>query len=658
MESLFSQVLNMSLTASVVILFVLAARLALRKAPKIFSYALWSVVLFRLLCPVSLPSPVSLIKVTDVSVLGMQGPQLIDSGGGTNSVSYVPAEFVYGESDLAHVRSEKPSDTGAVPQKAVSPMTVAAVVWLAGIAGMLLRSAAAYIDLRRKLVGAVLFRGNVYLADHIPSPFVMGIFHPKIYLPSGIPPKERLYIVSHERHHIRRGDHIIKLLAYGALSIHWFNPLVWVAFVQAGKDMEMSCDEAVIKRLGPQIRAEYSASLLRLATGQRIIVGTPLAFGEGDTKGRIRNMAKWKQPKLWASVLCAVASIAILAACALNPSGEGGGYPAVSLILPEGYDVAIDINGNTVFTDGQQVIGGVYRYEEPEVRLKVSDAGEWLEAMGVPEITTGAYDYVCHSGTYGYLSATFSNPAGESWHEYFLQKGTVTDVWLDMDVIDAGTKTDILASVQIDDSVSEEKHPDLSLNLPSGYTYETDADGNVVFTNGQLVIGGILRYDRPDMELTIQDCEQWLEAMGVPQIVEGGYDRMASTGYEHYSHMTVSFSNAEGETKHEYYLWQDSVTDIWLDTSLNTGVQSDIMESVRYSDPLVTERDGEETLQSFVEVGELPEGYSYETVENGDVIFSDGTNTVGGVTSYLIPMDDYDPDDGAFLWLDKPIWAA
>lgn len=154
-------------------------------------------------------------------------------------------------------------------------MAIVPYVWIAGTGSMILYSIVQYIRLRRKLVGAVAYTGNVYRADYIDTPFVMGILAPKIYLPSNIPTQEQKYIIAHERRHIRRCDHIIKLLAYCALCIHWFNPLAWAAFILAGKDMEMSCDEAVILEMGPQIRADYSASLLRLATHKKMIAGMP-----------------------------------------------------------------------------------------------------------------------------------------------------------------------------------------------------------------------------------------------------------------------------------------------------------------------------------------------------------------------------------------------
>ena len=151
----------------------------------------------------------------------------------------------------------------------------------------------------------------------------MGLFRPKIYLPSTLTETERGYILRHEQYHLRRRDHVVKLLSFLALCVHWFNPLVWAAFILAGKDKEMSCDEAVVRELGEDIRADYSASLLSLATGRRIVAGMPLAFGEGDTGGRIRNLLNWKRPQPWIIAVCAVVCVGLIALCAANPKGSG-----------------------------------------------------------------------------------------------------------------------------------------------------------------------------------------------------------------------------------------------------------------------------------------------------------------------------------------------
>ena len=333
---LFPTVLNMSLTASVVILAVLLARLLLRRAPKVCAYALWAVVLFRLACPVSLTAGFSLLNLVDAPVQ--------EAAGAATVVAYVPRDVVhtpYPQVELP-VPGVSQAVNEALPQgeeqtvadPLEAPVAIATLVWLAGVLGMGAYSALSLVGLRRRLVGAVPLEGNVYLADHIPTPFVLGVLRPKIYLPSSLPERERGYILLHERHHIRRLDHLVKLLAYGVLCVHWFNPLVWAAFLLMGRDMEMSCDEAVMKKLGEGVRADYSASLLALATGRRILAGAPLAFGEGDAGSRVRNVLKWKRPKGWAVLLGAAACVAVIAACAANPAAEPeeartGGYASM-----------------------------------------------------------------------------------------------------------------------------------------------------------------------------------------------------------------------------------------------------------------------------------------------------------------------------------------
>ena len=332
MHRLFPIVCNMSLTASVVILAVLAVRLLLRRAPKVFSYALWAVVLFRLLCPVSVTSAVSL--------LGALGAPAQERTAVTSVVEYVPADIVRNMAPTVtplpqepfpaepgeNIVSTAPSVTqpAAAPASPLSgPVAVLTLTWLTGMALLLLYSVISLLRLRRRLVGAVRLEDNIYLADYIPSPFVMGLFRPKIYLPSTLTETERGYILRHEQYHLRRRDHVVKLLSFLALCVHWFNPLVWAAFILAGKDMEMSCDEAVVRELGEDIRADYSASLLSLATGRRIVAGMPLAFGEGDTGSRIRNLLNWKRPQPWIIAVCAVVCVGLIALCAANPKGSG-----------------------------------------------------------------------------------------------------------------------------------------------------------------------------------------------------------------------------------------------------------------------------------------------------------------------------------------------
>lgn len=321
--TLLPKIWNMSLAAGVVILFVLLARLLLRRAPKVFSYALWAVVLFRLLCPVSLSSGLSLFSLIDAPVSEQ------------NAMEYIPPNIVHMEEPEVNLplpgvsevinRSLPSGEEQLAADPLAAPVVIATWIWMAGITVLLCYSVVSLLRLRRKLMSSARLRDNIRLADQISSPFVMGLFRPKIYLPSSLSGDERDYIILHEQYHIRRGDHIGKLLAFAALCIHWFNPLVWLAFFLSAKDMEMSCDEAVLRKLGPEIRSAYSQSLLSLATGRRVIGGTPLAFGEGDTKSRIKNTLKWKKPAVWIVALAVLVCAAVILVCALNPGKDEAG---------------------------------------------------------------------------------------------------------------------------------------------------------------------------------------------------------------------------------------------------------------------------------------------------------------------------------------------
>ena len=329
LDGAFQTVLNMSIAAAVIIAAVLLARLLLRHAPKSFSYALWAVVLFRLLCPVSVSSAVSLLGLLDAPAQENTQYTTVIEYYAPPAEPQLSAPPVSASSPPAAPVVTAPATggspvSGQVYTGGMEPLEIASIVWALGVCAMLLYGAASYIRLRRSLVGNMALEGNIRLADSINSPFVLGIFRPKIYLPSDIGEGEREYIVLHERQHIRRGDHVFKVLAFIALGLHWFNPLVWLSFVLAGRDMEMSCDEAVLKKLGEGVCADYSASLLRFAAGRRGALSVPLAFGESGIKGRIKNLLRWKRPRAWISAAAALLCVFVLAACAVNPAADDG----------------------------------------------------------------------------------------------------------------------------------------------------------------------------------------------------------------------------------------------------------------------------------------------------------------------------------------------
>ena len=320
-EQLFIRILNMSLTGSLVILGVMIVRLLLHKAPRIFSYCLWAVVLFRLLCPVSFSaafSPLSALQTPVVRHGRMEyiSEEIALSGQSTQSSPSVAADSVtdtpFQDEGGAAVRE-------ATFNTAELMIMAGTGIWLGGIGIMVLYSIVTLIRLKRKLKSAMWERDNIYITDKISTPFVIGLVRPRIYLPNTLNGEEKRYILMHEQIHIKRQDHIIKIVSFATLCIHWFNPLVWAAFFLSGKDMEMSCDEAVIRKIGSGVKKKYSSSLLSMATGRRIVNGIPLAFGEGDTGSRIRNVLRYKKPAAIAVFITAAVCIVTIILLLANP---------------------------------------------------------------------------------------------------------------------------------------------------------------------------------------------------------------------------------------------------------------------------------------------------------------------------------------------------
>lgn len=323
MVALFVRILDMSVTGSVLILLVLAARVALRKSPRIFSYILWLVVLARLLFPVSIliqvdgaPDSGNLVETLAKTNLGETARFYSGSEEYARALENGDLSQIYAaEGESYVILAADGLDAPDTVETALFPFL--SVLWVLGGAAVLLYGALSALGLRRRLVGAVHVEGNLYLADHIAAPFVLGLLRPRIYLPSDLREGERAYILAHERHHIRRGDHVVKLLAFAAAAVHWFNPLVWLACHLLGRDMEMSCDEAVLRRFGPGIRCDYSQSLLDLATGRHWAAWTPLSFGEGNTGGRIRHVLSWRKPTAL-TLAAAILLTTALSVCAVT----------------------------------------------------------------------------------------------------------------------------------------------------------------------------------------------------------------------------------------------------------------------------------------------------------------------------------------------------
>lgn len=583
MTAIFERVLNMSLTGSIVIAVVLLARLLLRRAPKIYSYMLWAVVLFRLLCPISLSAGLSVLK-----------PLPVTTTQGLSTVTYRPVEPVTPASGEIGQENAKPASAEAVKaETGDQAMTLAAAVWLTVGGALAGCSLIQYTVLCRKLREAVPYRGEILLSDKIRTPFVMGVLSPKIYLPWDTPQEERRFIIAHERQHIHRGDPLWKLLGYLALCVHWFNPLVWLAFFLGGKDMEMSCDEAVLNRLGEGIRADYSQALLRLATHKRLIAGMPLAFGEGETKGRVRNMARWRRPKVWVSGICAVLCLAVLAVCALNPQ-KSDSTPVGAVVTTEK-----PLNIRAEASARSAVVG---RYE-PGTAITIL---ERKDGWGRTDRGWIFMDYVTLSEN------AISGTTGEA----------SIGIW------------------------------DLYYTLPEGcvqLTLEASEDRDEEeLREGNTVIGGVRAFKIPS-DISGAD---WLEELVFPEWGMENVGYMASgtlaSGY------TVEFFSdvPEGQPKtllnrHNVYLWENRIYDVWFNEyTVSPEVESAILNTLSF---------GSETAaipsSLPIDLAMLPESVSLKSGKNRAILFVKDGETIGQIDTYDIPDSVENPYVDYYPWL-------
>ncbi|MDD7646380.1 MAG: M56 family metallopeptidase [Ruminococcus bromii] len=394
--SIFQQILNMSLTASAVIAVVLLLRPLFRRTPRALTYLLWAAVLFRLVCPVSFSADFAL---------------LFGFGTVNNRIQYLPTDLVRDSLPAALNTHAAQTAAPSVPIEAYTPydllglaVMVGAWVWLAGIFVFLLVNAVSLVRLRRRCVGAVHLTENVYLADRIAVPFVLGVIFPKIYLPATLSETERDCILRHEHAHIRRGDPLLKLIAFLALAMHWFNPLVWVAFHAFVRDMETACDERVLRGADKGTRADYAETLLRLSAGQRA-PRVPIAFSEGSPKARIKRILRYKKPAVWATAFAALCAVLLGIFLLANPRADtmplGDAieeFPRIS----NGSNVELRTNGASTVLSGDDAADAVFRFLQN--LLVANDPIDKSRA----EDRDKTYTVVLNSGTEVHFSDDFS----------------------------------------------------------------------------------------------------------------------------------------------------------------------------------------------------------------------------------------------------------
>ena len=315
MDDVFLKLVNLSISASWLILSVLVLRVVLKKTPKWVMPLLWGVVALRLVCLFSIESALSLIP----------------------SAETIPSEIVtetrepvlYEQATLDIVTNPMLPSAAEVPvgvsrQQVQVDFNIYSILWLAGMSALLVHALVSAGKLKRKLATAILLRDNIYESEFVDSPFVFGVVKPNIYLPMHMDEGTAAYVIAHEHAHLARRDHWWKVLGYLVLALHWFNPLVWVAYILFCRDIELACDEKVVKGLDGAARADYSQALLSCAAPKRAVAACPLAFGEGNIKTRVKSALHYKKPAFWVAA-AAVLAVVIVAVCFLtNPKSERG----------------------------------------------------------------------------------------------------------------------------------------------------------------------------------------------------------------------------------------------------------------------------------------------------------------------------------------------
>ena len=313
MTDIFLGFLNRSLAAGILILAVVLVRLVFKKAPRWLLCALWALAAVRLVCPVSIESVLSLIP----SAESVQ-PEIIVSAQPAIT-SGIPAVDAIVNPPLAAAFTPSPAQSA-------NPLQiwtfVAACVWLAGIAALLLYAAISALRLRLRVRTAVRLEGKVYQSEFVSSPFILGVIRPRIYLPFGLEAGAQAMVLAHERAHLRRGDQLWKPLGYLILTAYWFNPVCWLAYILFCRDIEAACDEKVVRELGEGCKAAYSRALLACSVPKKLITACPLAFGETGVKSRIKSVLNYKKPAFWLVLAAVLASVAVAVCFLTDPKRE------------------------------------------------------------------------------------------------------------------------------------------------------------------------------------------------------------------------------------------------------------------------------------------------------------------------------------------------
>lgn len=331
MENVFLELFNMSITASWLVIAVIVFRFLFKKAPKSLRVIMWGLVALRLVCPFSLESVLSIIPSTEFvpseivysdSSADVSGAEIF------NAIGNNPVNYDLGIQDGSVVFTEYSAPDGNTVNPLLIITYIASIVWVVGMAIMLLYTLISYLRILKKVREATPLKENIWICDNISTPFILGLLKPRIFLPSSMNEQDTEFVIAHEKAHLKRRDHIWKPLGFALLTVYWFNPVLWAAYVLLCRDIELACDEKVIKEMGTEIKKSYSDALINCSVPRKMISACPLAFGETGVKGRIKSVLNYKKPAFWVIVVAVVAVLITTICFMTNPEKPNDDNPS------------------------------------------------------------------------------------------------------------------------------------------------------------------------------------------------------------------------------------------------------------------------------------------------------------------------------------------
>lgn len=325
MENVFLELFNMSITASWLVLAVIVFRFIFKKAPKSLRVIMWGLVALRLLCPFSLESVLSIIPSTEFvppEIVYSESSAEVSGAEIFNAIGNNPVYYDLGIEDGSVVFTEysAPDDNTVNPLLIIT--YIASIIWIVGVAAMLLYTLISYLRILKNVREATPLKENIWICDNISTPFILGLVKPRIFLPSSMNEQDTEFVIAHEKAHLKRRDHLWKPLGFALLTVYWFNPVLWVAYILLCRDIELACDEKVIKEMGTEIKKSYSDALINCSVPRKMISACPLAFGETGVKGRIKSVLNYKKPAFWVIVIAVVAALVTTVCFMTNPEKD------------------------------------------------------------------------------------------------------------------------------------------------------------------------------------------------------------------------------------------------------------------------------------------------------------------------------------------------